>query len=218
MLIKLAKIVKKSFRNLGKKGYTLVEVAAVVAVTATMAAVVVPVALDKVKEAKKASAFRECKEIGAAIAAFYKDTGMWPAANATTPDHYGLLLSGNSMDNKASEASDLTGKWYTSVNIDFMENHLVQDSPGGTIGVYRTIYKVNWKGPYCDSLEKTDPWGKNYVAYVRAMHTPNQGIGWVLSAGPNQTLDTDPTDLSVTKPAGDDIGCIVYSYRSKVTP
>lgn len=63
----------------GKKGYTLIEIAAVVAVTAVLGAVVVPIAVDKVGEGKKSAARQDCQQIGNAISAFHKDIGMWPA-------------------------------------------------------------------------------------------------------------------------------------------
>ena len=74
MLSKLLKIVKKGFRGLGQKGYTLIEVAAVVAVTATLAAVVVPVAMDKVKEGKLAAAKQDVATIAQALTQFNADT------------------------------------------------------------------------------------------------------------------------------------------------
>jgi len=65
-------------------------------------------------------------------------------------------------------------------------------------------------------MRRTDPWGKNYLVYVKGMHTAHNygsnlpATGWVLSAGPNRTVDTKVSDAA---PQNDDIGVIVYRKR-----
>ena len=188
----------------GQRGYTLVEVAAVVAVTAILAAVVVPVAMDKMQEGKKAAALQDCKQIGNAIAAFYKDTGVWPAYSVATPKYFYILRSGDDVGHDPSSI------W--SGAIDYLENHLVVDNPGGTFGGqdnwYLTWLKLNWKGPYSETLTKRDPWGNNYLVYVKAMYDDTatgstKKYGWIISAGPNATLETQVT---ANRLGGDDIG------------
>jgi len=204
MLIKLAKIVKKSFRNLGKRGYTLVEVAAVVAVTATMAAVVVPVAMDKVAEGKKMAALQDCRRIGNAIISFYRDTGIWPAYNGTATNYYAVLRSG---DKHHDDPKDPNGYWRGPR--DFLQYHLVVDYHGYLTKGY------NWKGPYSESLTKRDPWGNNYLVYIKGMHTATTGgakkYGWIISAGPNGEIETPVTSDVL---GGDDIG--YYPYAAEV--
>ena len=58
-------------------GYTLIEVAAVVAVTATLGAIVVPIAVDKTNQGKVVAARESTKSIGDAITGFVKDTLRW---------------------------------------------------------------------------------------------------------------------------------------------
>jgi len=211
--------IRRFFRKLGKglknKGYTLVEVAAVVAVTAGLTAVVVPVAVEKAKDSKLAGAKLDCIKIAEAITGFYKDTGEWPAYDTKGPKAYSILISGNDTAHNPDKISD---KWGAG-RVDFLENHLVVDNPGGILGqknnYYLTIHKLQWKGPYAETLTKRDPWGNNYLVYVMAMWNPTTGsetggkeYGWIISAGPNGVLDTVKTDSALQ---GDDIGVMLYA-------
>lgn len=101
-------------------------------------------------------------------------------------------------------------------------NHLVDNNPNGSggIGDGGLDYNANrWRGPYISKLGP-DPWGKAYIIHIGAMQTggcpvgstggpscsnPAAGKGWILSAGPNQNLDTGP---NATQLGGDDIGFI----------
>lgn len=206
----------------GKKGYTLVEIAAVVAITAVLGGVVVPIAIDKVGEGKKAAARQDCQQIGNAIGAFYKDIGLWPAMDETGEfnnvevlasgnDHGVALFGDNSHDPAQSE--DINGDW--GGNADLLDNHLVEDKPYGVANSGYLKKGLNWKGPYSESFQKRDPWGNNYLVYVRAMHTPTTGAdkeyGWIISAGPNATLETGVLDFTLK---GDDIGFHLFSAET----
>jgi len=206
----------------GRKGYTLLEVAAVVAITATLGAVVVPIAIDKVGEGKKSAARQDCQQIGGAISAFYKDVGLWPAMDDSgTFNNIDILTSGNDQgvalfsedSHDPAQSDDINGDW--GGDADLLDNHLVTDSPYGASSGYVSRGSVNWKGPYSESFKKRDPWGNNYLVYVRAMHTPTTGAdkeyGWIISAGPNATLETGVLDFILK---GDDIGFPLYSAET----
>ena len=208
MLIKLAKIVKKSFQGLGKKGYTLVEVAAVVAVTATLAAVVVPVALDKVSKSKEATAADDVKALASAVAGFFGDTGVWPARLGGTDNYLYKLRTGNSASNDPTDSTS-GNEWTCDADRqDFAQYHLVINKPQGSGTAYD-----NWAGPYAESLmEKKDPWGHNYFIWVKGMWKSDEDdFGWVISAGPDGILQTSTTDDAT---AGDDIGVAIYRAKS----
>lgn len=217
--------IRRFFKRLGKglknKGYTLVEVAAVVAVTAGLTAVVVPVAVEKAKDSKLAGAKMDCVRIAEAIIAFVKDTGEWPAYSSAGRDQYYVLRSGSGTVGPLETdkydpqgASALWGSYYA----DLLDNHLVKDNPGGVQDGYKNTHKLNWKGPYAESFNKRDPWGNNYLVWIKAMHTPSGGssvnnrttkeYGWIISAGPNGILETDETSGSLVN---DDIGIMLYA-------
>ncbi|MDO8724391.1 MAG: type II secretion system protein [Syntrophales bacterium] len=222
MLNRLFSTIKRGFKKIGKCGYTLIEVTAVVAITSTLAAVVIPVAVDKMRDGKKAGALEECKYIGTAILAFYKDSGEWPARKGASANFYQFLRSGEQSGDLFGATNDpisgiaLPTGYTTDDDIDLLQNHLVLDKPGTVVNDYKTK-KVNWKGPYVTDLAgKRDPWGNNYIVYVKPMYTPDVSsappYGWVLSAGPNNKLETNITDGS---PKGDDIGFMTASDHGK---
>lgn len=231
------KLIKKFLRSAKSKGgYTLIEIAAVVAITATLGAVVVPIAVDKANEGKLAAAKEDVKSIGGAISAFYKDVGYFPgdALNMKLPgvtSDIPLLYSGD--DTHIPTAVATTAGWPASG--DHLDNWLVKDNPNGVAEQFIPTSggKMNWKGPYSESFSKKDPWGNDYVVFAQAMYyattdasnatlataptgvtSPGAGTkqyGWILSAGPNAKLDTDVDD-EMTK--GDDIGSPLYSAEA----
>lgn len=110
----------------------------------------------------------------------------------------------------------------------FLNNHLVHDTyllsqGNAALGLqipvslqYRTGGTTaatpprNWNGPYIKEVQ-TDPWGRNYIVYAHGMNRSRFGVtglqlyAWVLSAGPNGTIETLPTSPNVQ---GDDIGTL----------
>lgn len=226
------KLIRKFFRSVKSKGgYTLIEVAAVVAITATLGAVVVPIAVDKTNEGKKAAANDSTKAIGGAITSFFKDTGNFPAASTSSAvgggsTFYAVLRSGkesgvlfDAATHDPVPAATINGAW--AGNVDVLDNHVTRDNPGGTpdslaSNDYVTKYKfVNWRGPYSEPFKNTDQWGHNFLVYVKAMHTATSGIakeyGWIISAGPDGKLDTGVKD---SKLQNDDIGYALFSAES----
>jgi hypothetical protein len=85
-------------------------------------------------------------------------------------------------------------------------NHLVQNNPDGDATVaeatqdYATTGGRRWRGPYLSRVG-VDPWGRAFISHVGAMENGGTPVvassrGWILSAGPNNSLDTAPTDSS----------------------
>lgn len=223
MLNGLFSTVKRGSRKIGQGGYTLIEVAAVVAITATLAAVIIPVAVDKVQDGKLVAAKQDIQTIAAGITAFNKDTGVWPAVGATDLKAYSVLRSGTTSNNAdiiETSASLVTGslgfdpsanpvitaEWEEGT-VGHLDSQLVT-RPAGLTGSY------NWKGPYVESFKKKDPWGNNYLVFVSAMHTATvvgagtKKYGWIISAGPDGVLQTKPTDSVIQS---NDIGLMLFS-------
>lgn len=193
----------------GEKGYTLVEVAAVIAVTATLAAVVIPVALDKIDSGREATAKSDVQALASAVAGFFADTAEWPAQSANTSNYLYSLRTGNTTvalfaTNTGDPAVGSWGDSSTAGYTDIANDHLVVNEPfDQTTNVYS-----NWGGPYTDSLlTKKDPWDHNYIIWVKGMHTTGT-FGWIISGGPDGTLDTVANTAELT---GDDIGIVLYA-------
>ncbi|OHB89291.1 MAG: hypothetical protein A3C38_01280 [Planctomycetes bacterium RIFCSPHIGHO2_02_FULL_50_42] len=227
-------------------GFTLPEVAAVVAITGTLAAVVVPVAIDQIENGRKASAKQAVDSIRNAIQDFFRDTGEWPdRGSPSTPNLAYVLRSGKF--NARSEAgftlfgtptpgnvkdpepgntnwSALTGS--EPFRVHALVNHLTLD---GAPDLFPNRYRdasVNWNGPYLPQIFN-DPWGRNYLVFSKAFTVPKVTagniFGWVISGGPNKTLETDVTSPILNNnlatglsTSGDDIGVLVFQAREAI--
>lgn len=223
------KVVKKLFRRLLKSqtGMSLIETASVIAITATIAAVVTPIALDKIGDAKETSAKQDCRQIKDAITSFYAKTGIYPAMNSSGSQTACVVLRSGGFDQNitsslgASKDPNINGMfgWTSASAIDLLQNHLVYDNAGNSSTdsnqTFTYIYstkKITWS-KIMDSIDKQDPWGHNYLLYVKALYTASatdafgtKEFGWVISAGPNAQIDTKVTDPTIQ---GDDVGEIV---------
>ncbi|HHT9134784.1 MAG TPA: type II secretion system protein [Candidatus Avalokitesvara rifleensis] len=243
-------LVGSVFKRTG--GFSLPEVATVVAITGTLAAVVTPVAIDQVEKGRTASAKQEVQAISDAINAFFKDTGQWPA-RTSKGNHKGthILRSGRaeipnvlgSSDSAAGHGSDPAlgnTNWGTlGTTVDEFLNHLSLDNPlsdstpgkgnGNGQGKANRVYRdadVNWQGPYLPQIFN-DPWGSHYLVFARAFTERKvQGTSiyaWVISAGPNKTLETDVTSpilnnnpVSGKSSTADDVGVLVFQARENI--
>jgi type II secretory pathway pseudopilin PulG len=163
------------------------------------------VALSYWEATKEAEAEVEVQVIQRAIVKLARDTVRFPlykdgARTAGEPEIE--LLRGPGED-----PIDHDGlKWLTTTKVDDLENHLVKNNPGAVR--YATNGRFPWQGPYLGRIDP-DPWGRRYLVNIKNAHpAENPGrVVWVLSAGPNGKIETDPTALADANPApgGDDI-------------
>lgn len=176
------------------KGYTLVEVAAVVAITGTLAAVAVPVAKDQVAKGKIGAATSEVQTMAGAIMQLKGDSGVWPVfalgadrkSNApnimllttlkgTTPTASTWAIPKTADEGTVSTSAILASSAYlssadpgyspaVSQGSDSFKNHLVRNGSADIVG--SEIYDaLGWKGPYF-SADKADPWGHKYLCNI----------------------------------------------------
>ncbi len=127
--------------------------------------------------------------------------------------------------NVADPDADTVLGWGSGV-ADALVNHLTLDSAGYVDA------GVNWNGPYMPQVFN-DPWGRNYLVYALAFtqgDTVGDGTGadmfvWVVSGGPNETLETsvtspilnnDPDLRGSLSTAADDIGKMMFKAREGV--
>ncbi len=234
-LLKRAKRLYKALlaSNKERKGFTLPEVAAVVAITGTLAAIVVPVAVDQIEKGRQARAAMDVNSIANAISDFNGDTNEWPDRQGTEPNFYEVLRSGqqNANFDLFGEATTgnvddpdvgLSGWSATSGTVDALVNHLTLDEEGYVEA------GVNWNGPYMPQIFN-DPWGRNYMVYAKAFTVGTDGdddlFVWVVSGGPNETLETSVTspilnnapvtDGSVST-VSDDVGKMMFKFKEGV--
>lgn len=196
-----------------KKGFTLIEVIVILAVIAILAAVLTPMIIGYITDAKMRRAEADVRTIGAAIQAFNKDLREWPIwASGTqtgrTDTQYDVLYS--EAGDQITQVSTGTLTDWTTTDADTLDDQLVTNDPS-----YSTTGKRKWMGPYLENISE-DPWGNKYYVTVEYLQ-PNylspgsQKAVFALSAGPDEEIDTDfeqaVTGFSV---GGDDI-----AYRIK---
>ncbi len=182
----------------GKKGFTLIEMVVVLAVVAILAAILVPTIEKNILDAKIARANNEVQVLGAAMASFYKDVGIWPSYSTFNTTQVDFIYSNN-----GSAGTDGSGyQWWSGATngYDTFENQLISNAPGYTACAATTSENC-WKGPYIAEV-KADPWGHKYSSNVKDATGSN--AMWVWCAGPDGEADTNSTQTQASASLGDD--------------
>lgn len=201
----------------GERGITLMEIIVVLGVIGVMAAMLAPMVLNYLEDAKKSKAEADVKALAGVIHRLARDVAHFPIyTNGTltsgAPTIQLLQGPGNDPDKTTSHGQ----AWNLLTPVGDLENHLIKNLPGGantpTNEKYRTANsRFLWRGPYMEKISE-DAWGNKYLVNIKnadpAENTPaNSKVVWVLSAGPNGKIETDPSALadSGALPGGDDI-------------
>lgn len=202
-------------------GFTLIEVVVVLAVLGALMAAIAPMAFTYLRDSRVAQAQNDANQIAAAIGNHLRATGVPPYKNTTSADKipakesadFDCLVGGQGIGFTSVEDTTAGTSWSTCYTVsttdDTIDNHLIANAPGGSgAKLYKITGKTAWKGPYLPSVP-SDPWGKPYLVNIKQMDpaaaTPK--AAWVISAGPNGTLET-PFDQNASVslgPSGDDI-------------
>jgi len=192
----------------GSKGYTLTEMAAVVATAGVLTAVMLPVAVSQVQQGRITAAGGDVQAIGAAVTSLLRDTGDYPMRGATGNGFAArfaetLLLSTDKDGTTKVEPEGITSAMGTITSIGTFEPHFYTNT------LYSSTGDQIWRGPYLSS-RKLDPWGNSYLIFLEGIRDAADPSGTgsstenllILSAGPNGVIETDGSDSS---PEGDDI-------------
>lgn len=205
-------------------GFTMLELIAVLAVIAIITAMLSPMVMSYLDDAKMGGAEGDVKQIGGAILKLSTDVAHFPLyreGNRTSgdPDIHLLKGPGNDPVDYSGPGPGLGQSqhgagvglgpgpgWFGTPKIGELEEHLTTNNPGAV--AYRTAGRHRWRGPYLEQLG-ADPWGNRYLVNIKH-GDPGDGEPkaiWVLSAGPNGKIDTSPTLPADGKPVpgGDDI-------------
>ena len=223
--------------NFRQGGFTLIELIFVIAIIVVLASIFLPLAISKLNKADQAVADASIQEIATALTAFYDDLRHFPTCDSTdcSPfpgsgnDIQFLAFGDGYSDLSATWPDQTTGslEWNlaTSIETDIDKNnganHVVINDPvgNGTANEttdYPTTGSKKWSGPYLARVS-TDPWLRTYIAHVGKMEeggtvVSGQGatatFGWILSAGPDNSLDTKPSSTSLV---GDDRGFVFHT-------
>lgn len=201
-------------RRQAPKGFTLVELTVVLAVIVTLALILTPSIANFITDSRMARARTDCQTIATAVVQFYRDTGFfpqWAVASGGGPGltqmRLQLLVTGGKLP-----LEDVPTPWSTG-QAGLLADQLLINAPGYTLRTPSSLY--GWNGPYLSSEVRSDPWGNRYVVNIGLIDVssgvqtftgrPKSAV-WVLSAGPNGTIETpfaQPVTTAVT--GGDDI-------------
>lgn len=210
----------------GEHGFTLMEIVVVLGVVALLAAILTPMLLTYLEDAKRSKAEGDAQRIAAAIVQLAKDVDHFPAytdgKKTAGAANINLLCGPGNLPTLGTSGSPpvaITG-WSgistsapcaTTGTTDKLENHLVVNRPGGsTTAPYATGHQGRvWRGPYLEKIGE-DSWGNSYVVNIKnapADSAVAAKVVWVLSAGADGTINTNGDDLADSGPVvgGDDI-------------
>jgi prepilin-type N-terminal cleavage/methylation domain-containing protein len=186
------------------KGFTLIELAVVLAIIAVLAAVLTPMVTGYLDQARLARAQGDVRTIADSIRLYQRDTGRWPVfSNAAgyTGNSSASVEIATSTGNSPTAGSGwlVTG---ASLGNSALESYMNNDY---TVVGSAAFPKAGFRGPYVKTVD-SDPWGNKYVLNANDL-TGTTNHAYVISAGPNGTLETtrDVAVGSSLTAGGDDI-------------
>ena len=203
---------KSGATNRRSTGFTLIELTVVLAVIVTLALVLTPSIANFINDSRVAKARNDCQTLASAIFQFYRDTGFFPLWRIAPTG--GPVLPANRLLVLASRGNppleDVPTLW-SSGGIGGLSEQLVNNVPGYVLKTPTSQF--GWNGPYFSSEIGADPWGNRYLVNIGLIDTSpgattlsgQQKLAvWVLSAGPNGTIETPFTQPILNAVAGGD--------------
>ena len=174
-------------------GWSLMELVVVLAIIAILAAIITPMINSYVDRARASSARNDVRNIATAVISFNTDTRLWPI----------YVLSSDIPNGDVHDALETVGDTAALGSLTSGSNGdawlgFVTNSNGSIAGLVNenslgltTTGTSGWNGAYLNDID-TDPWGTKY--YFNGAHLkPGSGNNavFVLSPGPNKTIDTE---------------------------
>lgn len=179
------------------KGFTLIELAVVLAIIAVLAAILTPLVTGYLDQARIARAQADVRTIADAIKLHQRDTGRYPifATSAQYPATVGgdntKVVFGGPGDIPTDSASwgnlGTTAAPGTAISTTTLENWINANYSG--VSTTNTFPKAAFRGPYVASIQ-SDPWGQRYILRADDLNS-SSSHAFVLSAGPNGAIDTN---------------------------
>ena len=181
-------------------GWSLMELVVVLAIIAILAAIITPMVSGYIDRARVSAARNDVRNIVAAIISFNTDTRLWPIYKSPFTNVNGDTYDALESDGEVAILGSGITDWTTGSNGDILalinENLLSLTTSGIRA----------WNGAYINDIT-TDPWGTKYYLNAPFLAPGESDTVFVLSAGPDQTIDTAYTQSPEATFAvgGDDI-------------
>jgi prepilin-type N-terminal cleavage/methylation domain-containing protein len=177
------------------KGFTLIELAVVLAIIAVLAAVLTPMVSGYIDQARTARAQGDVRTMADTIKLYKRDTGRWPIYNSSS-DYPSTIAGGKNVirTSQGSAATDASSgnSWNlgSAVATTSLESYLNNDY--SSVGTSATFPKAAFRGPYIGTMD-SDPWGHYYYFNAGQMVASGNPTNhaFVISSGPNGALDTN---------------------------
>jgi prepilin-type N-terminal cleavage/methylation domain-containing protein len=180
---------EQEMTHMRAKGFTLIELAVVLAIIAVLAAVLTPVVTNYLEQARIARAMTDAKVIADAVRLYHRDVGLYPIYDSTTTTLGTAKVVLATTDGAAAsipgsgDGNDWTGKTVTTGIDTYLNTKNLGRSSTAALG------KASHKPPYIGNVT-SDPWGNKF--YLTADNLEDgTNWGYVISAGPDGTFDTN---------------------------
>ena len=195
------------------RGFTLIELAVVLAVIVTLALILTPAISNFINDSRTAGTRADAQTIVSAIVQFEKDNGFFPqwkvavaGGPGTAANKLDLLISPG---NTPMESLQTLWTTATAVKTDTLANQLMANAPGYSLKTGSSQF--GWNGPYLSSAIGSDAWNNRYMVNIGLADSTVGAAGknavWVISAGPNGVLETGySVVVTAATLGGDDIG------------
>jgi prepilin-type N-terminal cleavage/methylation domain-containing protein len=208
---------KTARRTHNNSGFTLIEMAVVLGIIAILAAIITPIAIGYIDQARLTRAEADVRNIAKAYQLYYRDASFYPVFNTRTAANTGTpsincQISGTSLSTPSSNAANWSGAAAlncTTSTMQLIRNLLNINSL--SLATSPQAGALAFRGPYLDGIDANDPWGSPYVVNSKALDPSQSKWAFAISAGPNGTLETDPWQArtAVLSVSGDDVVALI---------
>lgn len=212
-------------------GFSLIEIIVVVAAIVLISAALAPQLFSWIDSGRTARAQSDANAISAAMNRFFQDTTRWPGqAEILKPNSaIRFLIVGDPSASTfpifavtAGIGSATCSSGLSGVIPNLTAFGAATPTASNSLNVIDFLLKPppaadypNWHGPYLSVNLSSDPWGRPYLINVIPLFCGETvtgaapagalGFGWILSGGPNRTIQTRFTDYQVAADI-DDVG------------
>ncbi len=167
------------------RGLALMEMVVVLAVITILAAILTPIITSYVERARYDAARSDVRNIATAIVQFNTDTKVWPIYPSSSDIPNGSVYDvEKTPGDPAAVGGGATG-WTAPLVTGATSLDLILN--GNFLGLSTTGTRA-WRGAYLEL--GSDPWGTAYYVTSGHLRPSSTFAAYVLSAGPNQTIDT----------------------------
>jgi prepilin-type N-terminal cleavage/methylation domain-containing protein len=203
-------------------GFSLVEATIVLAVIAVLAGAAAPSVSRTLAQGRLARAHNDVQAIATAVHNVVTEHTLFvpfTSTGAVDGDAIEMLVSDGDIPFTAIGATnwdDVVACCAAAVDVAFLEAHLVNNAGLGAAGSY-AVGAGGWRGAYINAPIDPDPWGNRYAVNAEYLKSTTFNDVFVLSAGPDEAIDT-PFTFNGARPGDDDLIAIVRRDDGLIVP